>query len=47
MRSLPCAPIAAGELLVIDWGACFAGYMSDITRTFAVGELDEEAVENT
>jgi Xaa-Pro dipeptidase len=37
-------PIAAGELLVIDWGACFAGYMSDITRTFAVGELDEEAV---
>jgi Xaa-Pro dipeptidase len=37
-------PIAAGELLVIDWGACFAGYMSDITRTFAVGELDEEAI---
>lgn len=37
-------PIAAGELLVIDWGACYAGYMSDITRTFAVGELDEEAI---
>jgi len=30
--------IAAGELVVMDWGANHDGYMSDITRTVAVGE---------
>lgn len=35
--------LVAGELLVIDWGASFNGYMSDLTRTFAVGEIDAEA----
>ncbi|MGB3221827.1 MAG: Xaa-Pro peptidase family protein [Desulforhopalus sp.] len=35
--------LAPGDLLVIDWGASFAGYVSDITRTFAVGEIDTEA----
>ena len=35
-------PLKAGELLVIDWGAAYAGYFSDITRTFATGEVDEE-----
>jgi Xaa-Pro dipeptidase len=34
-----------GDLLVVDWGATVAGYISDLTRTFAVGSvaaLDEE-----
>ena len=31
-----------GDPLVIDWGASVDGYVSDITRTFAVGHLDEE-----
>ncbi len=32
-----------GDLLVIDWGASVDGYISDLTRTFAVGEVSEEA----
>jgi Xaa-Pro dipeptidase len=31
-----------GDLLVIDWGAAFRGYFSDITRTFAIGKIDPE-----
>jgi len=32
-----------GELIIIDWGANFEGYFSDITRTFALGnEIDAE-----
>ena len=31
-----------GDLLVIDWGATYNDYVSDITRTFAIGEIDEE-----
>ena len=31
-----------GDLLVVDWGAAYEGYISDLTRTFAVGEVDEE-----
>jgi Xaa-Pro dipeptidase len=31
-----------GDLLVVDWGAAAAGYLSDLTRTFAVGEVDPE-----
>lgn len=31
-----------GDLLVVDWGAAHAGYISDLTRTFAVGEVDAE-----
>jgi Xaa-Pro dipeptidase len=34
--------LAAGDLLVIDWGATSGGYISDLTRTFAVGEVDAE-----
>ncbi len=36
-------PLAAGDLLIVDWGANYNGYMSDLTRTFAVGTLDAEA----
>ncbi len=31
-----------GDLLVIDWGASYHGYFSDMTRTFAVGRVDPE-----
>ena len=34
--------LQAGDLLVIDWGATYEGYISDLTRTFAVGEVDAE-----
>jgi Xaa-Pro dipeptidase len=34
--------IAAGDLLLFDWGANVDGYFSDLTRTFAVGEISEE-----
>ena len=34
--------LQAGDLLVIDWGATYDGYISDLTRTFAVGEVDDE-----
>ena len=31
-----------GDLLVIDWGAYYQGYCSDLTRTFAIGEVESE-----
>jgi len=31
-----------GDLLVIDWGARYDGYVSDITRTFAIGGVDDQ-----
>jgi Xaa-Pro dipeptidase len=34
--------LAQGDLLVIDWGATVNGYVSDLTRTFAIGEPDSE-----
>jgi Xaa-Pro dipeptidase len=34
--------LRAGDLLVVDWGAANDGYISDLTRTFAIGEVDEE-----
>jgi Xaa-Pro dipeptidase len=35
--------LAKGDLLIIDWGARYNGYISDLTRTFAIGEVTEEA----
>jgi Xaa-Pro dipeptidase len=34
--------LQVGDLLVVDWGATYDGYVSDLTRTFAVGEVDDE-----
>lgn len=34
--------IARGDLVVVDFGALVDGYHSDMTRTFAVGELNEQ-----
>jgi Xaa-Pro dipeptidase len=31
--------LATGDLLVIDWGAAYQGYFSDLTRTFAIGQV--------
>ncbi len=31
-----------GDLVLFDWGASYADYFSDITRTFALGEPGEE-----
>ena len=35
-------PLQTGDLLVIDWGAASDGYFSDLTRTFAIGEVSQE-----
>jgi Xaa-Pro dipeptidase len=35
-------PLQKGDLLVIDWGAAYQGYISDLTRTFAIGEIEPE-----
>jgi Xaa-Pro dipeptidase len=34
--------LVPGDVLIIDWGASFAGYYSDLTRTYAIGEPEEE-----
>jgi len=34
--------IQAGDFLLFDWGATHDGYISDLTRTFAVGDVDGE-----
>ena len=34
--------LVEGDLLVIDWGASAEGYISDLTRTFAIGKVDPE-----
>jgi len=34
--------LSSGDLLVIDWGARLDGYISDLTRTFAIGKVEPE-----
>ena len=31
-----------GDMLIIDWGANVVGYFSDLTRTFSLGEAEDE-----
>ena len=35
-------PLQPGDMLVIDWGAAYDGYVSDLTRTFAIGPVADE-----
>jgi Xaa-Pro dipeptidase len=35
-------PLEPGDLLVIDWGAAHQGYVSDLTRTFSIGPVEDE-----
>ncbi|HEX9680384.1 MAG TPA: M24 family metallopeptidase, partial [Anaerolineales bacterium] len=34
--------LQSGDLLIVDWGASVRGYFSDLTRTFALGDVDPE-----
>ena len=35
-------PLQAGDLMTIDCGAVLDGYIADITRTFAIGQVDDQ-----
>ena len=34
--------LVLGDLVVVDWGALYKGYCSDLTRTLAIGAIDPE-----
>jgi Xaa-Pro dipeptidase len=34
--------LTTGDLLIIDWGASHSGYISDLTRSFAIGQVGAE-----
>jgi Xaa-Pro dipeptidase len=34
--------LASGDLLILDWGASYLGYFSDLTRTLAIGPAETE-----
>jgi Xaa-Pro dipeptidase len=36
--------LAKGDLVVVDWGASFSGYASDLTRTLVMGTPKEEQI---
>nr|WP_262985731.1 Xaa-Pro peptidase family protein [Paenibacillus sp. PL91] len=38
-------PIKRGDMLLFDMGVAADGYLSDITRTFAVGDVDDKLIE--
>ncbi|NLL35978.1 MAG: aminopeptidase P family protein [Fretibacterium sp.] len=38
-------PFELGEVVTVDYGATLGGYMSDITRNFALGQPDPRALE--
>jgi Xaa-Pro dipeptidase len=38
-------PLQPGDLVVIDWGASYQDYFSDLTRTIAVSEVDSSLAE--
>ncbi len=35
-------PLQPGDVLIVDCGAVYGGYVADITRTFAIGEIPAE-----
>jgi Xaa-Pro dipeptidase len=35
-------PLQPGDMLIVDWGASWQGYASDLTRTLGVGPVDRE-----
>lgn len=35
-------PLVSGDLVTVDWGAAVEGYVSDITRTVAIGRASQE-----
>jgi Xaa-Pro dipeptidase len=35
-------PFTDGDLVIVDWGATYEGYFSDLTRTLAIGNVDTE-----
>src|SRR3954469_17335734 len=39
------APVEPGSLMIVDMGAQLDGYCSDCTRTFAIGDIDDQALE--
>lgn len=38
-------PLKNGDMLILDWGASYKGYLSDLTRTFAIGEPVHQMVQ--
>ncbi|HWQ05410.1 MAG TPA: Xaa-Pro peptidase family protein [Longilinea sp.] len=36
--------LSPGDLVVVDWGATYEGYFSDLTRTLAIDEVDPELI---
>ena len=36
--------LTSSDFLVIDWGASYEGYLSDITRTYAIGKMEPELI---
>lgn len=38
-------PIESGDFVLVDFGARYGGYRSDLTRTFVVGSADDKQVE--